>query len=102
MMPGMSESESMLRLVARRRAALKGAIIGACSAGPVPWQVVQRAVNLAAEGLFGDITRHGTTTPAYPLAMELVASGALRRHLAEEPGVETFEVMPLPGSAPAG
>lgn len=56
-----------------RELALRAAIIVACAEGNTKWPQIQRACNLVAESMFGDIGKQGTTIPAFPIAMQLVS-----------------------------
>jgi hypothetical protein len=55
--------------------------------------VAARAVNIVAETFFGDLTRCGTTIPAYPLAMQLVGECKLRMSVYSEDGPATYEAI---------
>lgn len=83
---------------ASRVVVLQAAIIAACSSGPVELRVIQRACNLAAERLFGDISRIVTTLPILPIVNELLAAGVLR--VRDEQGATTYEAAPLADRQP--
>jgi hypothetical protein len=82
-----------LQTKAERERMLRAAIVAACTNGPVEWGKVQRAVNIVAETFFGDLTRCGTTIPAYPLAMQLVGECKLRMSVYSEDGPATYEAI---------